>query len=227
MGTRMGVGVSILAWLCLPLCGCFSGGSGHPEELEVTLPAGAKQTAEAGTGPALLAGGTWAAFRKADPNEPPEEDPEPAPGPYGGLLNGGLLERPPVDEQMFLIDLDADGKATRVRENRYFLESIYGATVVVDNTWYSTTIPGISFTGQSYGVSVENTFGVAIAARVRLFGLYVGRAVLYAWGTGDDQRVDGQFGYLLNFEGGIGDLLLDTGGDQYPFYAERVDRDGS
>ncbi|RJP38329.1 MAG: hypothetical protein C4547_04645 [Phycisphaerales bacterium] len=221
----MGGRLTVLSLMCLPTWGCFT--SGAPSEtLEVVLPGGAKETAEAGTGPALLAGGTWAGFRKADPDEDPSEDPEPAPGPYGGLLNGGLLERPPVDEQIFLIDLDADGKATRVRENKYFLPDIYGATIPVDNEFRSASLFGVTFAARSFGVSVEDAFGIAIEARVRLFGIYVGRAIIYAWGTGDDRRVDGQFGYLLNFDGGLGDLLLDTGGDQYPFYAERVDGEG-
>ena len=49
----------------------------------------------------------------------------------------------------------------------------------------------------------------------------VGRAVTYAWGSGNADRIDGQFGYLLDFSKGLGGLLLDSGGDQYPFYLIR------
>jgi hypothetical protein len=58
--------------------------------------------------------------------------------------------------------------------------------------------------------------------QVRLSDQYLGRAVLYAWGTQDSDRVTGTFGYLLDFRGG---LLAGLGqaADQYPIEGERLD----
>lgn len=211
-----------ILWGCtlLGAAGCFRAPA-TPQTLEVVLPDDARQEAEAGTGPQSLAGGTWVGFRKPDPDEPPPAESTPPPGPYGGLLDGGILDRPPADEPMFRVVFAADGRVTGIHDNQYFLADIYGSTLAVDGTVYSTTIPGIAFSAQSFGVSVEDAFGVAILVDVRFVGLPVGRAVIYSWGRGDAQRVDGQFGYLLDFSGGLGDLLLDTNGDQYPFYATR------
>ncbi|MGE0481143.1 MAG: hypothetical protein AB7Q17_11790 [Phycisphaerae bacterium] len=196
--------------------------TGLPDELDVVLPQNQKQTAAADTGPQSLGGATWAIFRKFDPNAP--DDPQsvaPAPGPYGGLLNGGLLERPPVDGLIFRVDVAASGRITRVRDNQFFLADIYGADLEITADRQPTTLPGITYRSASYGVTVGDQIGLAAYVEVDFLGLRVGNAVLYAWGTLADGRVDGTFGYLLNFDGGLGDLLLDTTGDQYLFYATR------
>lgn len=194
--------------------------TGLPSELDVVLPQNQKQTVAANTGPQSLGGATWAIFRKFDPNAP--DDPQsvaPAPGPYGGLLNGGLLERPPVDGLIFLVDVATGGRITRVRENQYFLADIYGSDLEITSDRRPTSLPGITYRAASFGVSVGGQIGLAAYVEVDFLGLRVGHAILYAWGTLADGRVDGTFGYLLDFSNGLGDLLLDTTGDQYLFYA--------
>jgi hypothetical protein len=193
-----------------------------PEEFEVALTAAEQRTALRNTGPEQFSGMTLEVIRTG-PADDAQAAGGPAPGPYGGLLNGGLLERPPVGERMFLVEFDATGAAAQVRENRYVLGDIYGETINIGDAWVGTTVPGISFRSSSYGVTEGERFGLAIIAQVEINGLYAGRAVIYSWGTQTETGFDGQFGYLLDFSGGVGELLFDSGGDQYPVRATRVD----
>lgn len=198
-----------------------------PDALDVNISADQKLPAAIHSGPPVLEHSTWSVFRKPDPPGT-AAPPEPPPGPYGGLLNGGLLARPPTDTRMFRIEFGPGGVVTRVLENLFFLADVYGPSVPVTSQPSPTSIPGVTFRSASYGVQVGERFGIAVVVHVDLWGAYVGRAVLYAWGTvggGEDgaglDRIDGTFGYLLDFEGGLGGLLLTTGGDQYPVYAVR------
>jgi hypothetical protein len=193
------------------------------DTVDVVLPGGVTQPVDAGTGPELLAGGAWAGFRKHDGNERSDLVADPAPGPDGSLLNGGLLARPPADTQAFILDLAADGRATRLRENAYFIPELYTSTSAIDGTFLSTTLPEMTYSLQSFGVSVDDAMGIAIVSDVRYLGMPVGMATIYAWGSGDTDRIDGQFGYLLDFSNGLGGLLFESGGDQYPFYLLRQD----
>src|SRR5687767_12304834 len=87
-------GVAILFSLGL-LVGCKV--PAFPETLEVVLPGDERQIATRGHGAEALANATFAAFRGPDPAKADA-------GPYGGLLDGGILERPPVDGQIFVAD---------------------------------------------------------------------------------------------------------------------------
>ena len=191
------------------------------DTLDIVLPGAIKRTVAARTGPELLAAGAWAGFRKADGNEQSDLVADPAPGPYGSLLNGGLLARPPADTQIFILDISESGRVTLLRENAYFLPDLYGDSSVIDGTFLATTIPGVTYSLESFGVSVDDAIGLAIVSDVRFLGLPVGMAIIYAWGTGDAERIDGQFGYQLDFSNGLGGLVLESGGDQYPFYMLR------
>lgn len=216
------VRVSIVSCLAAGMAGCM-GGTGLPEEFSVSTSATEKTPAAPQSGAARFVNSKWALFRVAEEGEAPPTDDAAPRGPYGGLLDGGLLERPPASAQIFVVEFGDQGQATRVTENKYFLADIYGDTIGVGPQWRPTTLPFVRFRSAPYAVEVNDRFGLAVNVRVELLSMYVGRAVLYAWGTGDDERLDGQFGYLLDFEGGIGDVLLNTTGDQYPFFATRVE----
>jgi hypothetical protein len=73
----------------------------------------------------------------------------------------------------------------------------------------------------SFGVEAAGHIGYVVFVQVRLGSLYVGKAMIYTWGTVAGDRIDGQFGYVLDFTGGIAENVLTTGGDQYPIYALR------
>lgn len=189
-----------------------------PDTFDVAVSATEKRTVPRDTGPRDMANTTWALFRKAEADEAPAIT-DAAPGPYGGLLNGGLLARPPAENQMFLADFGAAGEITAIRENLYFLAEIYGAEIPVGGSWSASSIGGLEFRSASYGLQLGDTFGVAIVVNVRLNQTFVGRATIYAWGRIASNQIDGTFGYLLDFSEGIGGLFLSSGGDQYPFYA--------
>ncbi len=201
-----------------------------PETFDVAISATEKASAPRDSGPISLAQSSWAGFRDADPVEAsstPEStgevavQSEAAPGPYGGLLNGGILERPPVGEQIFVVDFGDAGQMTAIHENLYFLPQYYGTEVPVGGTWSPSTLPFASFRSASYGVEQDDRYGLAVVVQVRLGNIPVGRAIIYSWGTLGADRLEGKFGYLLDFTEGIGQFLLMTGGDQYPFHADR------
>jgi hypothetical protein len=64
---------------------------------------------------------------------------------------------------------------------------------------------------------------VAILVHVRLNGLYVGQVMIYSWAAVEGERMDGQFGYQFDFSQGFGRFFVPRTGDQYKFYATRVD----
>jgi len=212
-----------LATLTLPLLGCLSAvPDGIPETLDVVLPAGQVHPAARDTGPALLADSGWELFRTEDPDNPGDE-PAGGPGPYGGLLEGGVLNRPPVGEKIARVTFDASGRLVQVQENRYLLPEVYGRTITIDGTAGATALPGLTFRSASFGLSINDQFGVVVYVDVRAFGARVGHAIIYAWGTRREDRIDGIFGYRLDFSNGLADLVLDSAGDQYPVEALRVE----
>lgn len=209
------------ACFCLAAAGLFAAvGCGTipalPESLEVAISATDRVAAGAGTGPASLAGRAWSIMRKADAtlSSALSISPEPV-GPYGGLLFGAALPRPPVGDRIFIVRFGPNGEMVEVDENRYFLAEIYGRTVPVGGEWAGTVLPGVFFQSASYGVQVGDRFGLAAIVNVRGGELFLGRATLYAWGTVVDGRIDGTFGYLIDFTGGVVPFL-GTVADQYP-----------
>lgn len=188
-----------------------------PDSFEVAISGTQKLTGIKGAGIADAANGTWTGRRGPDA----KSDGKAAPGPYGGLLNGGILERPPVEGQIFVADFNSEGGIIEIRENKYFLPQVYGETLEIGSDWARSRVPFIRFKSASYGVQQEDKYGLAVLVHVRLGPFYVGRAIIYSWGTSDPTLVSGQFGYLLDFEKGLADLLLDSGGDQYGFNATR------
>src|SRR5262249_47183099 len=140
---------------------------------------------------------------------------------YGPLIAGGVLPRPPADEPFFIVDFDEAGRLAQIHENKYILAEIYGTELTVSEDWAPTTLVGVSFRSTCYGVELNGPFGIAVVVHVQLNGLYVGKATLYTWGTVTGDRIDGQFGYVLDFTNGIVEGILTTGGDQYPIYALR------
>jgi len=187
-----------------------------PGTFAVAITAAERVAAARASGPEDAANSSWAVFRKADPESKAES------GPYGGLLNGGILERPPVDGQIFIADFGENAQVTNVHESKYLLPAIYGEEIEVGGEWAQSTIPFLRFKSASYGVQVDNRYGAAVLVHVRFGPIYVGRAIIYNWGTINGDRLDGTFGYLLDFTGGAADLLLDSAGDQYPFYGTRL-----
>lgn len=196
--------------------GCF-GPPNLPDEVDVVLPGGVVRTSQKGTGPTNLAGDTWAA-RRATPPEGTSD--EPAESPYGGLIGSGFLTRPEPDDLMFRVVVADDGRATRVTDNFFYLRDVFGPTFVLDGAFHPAATPGISYGADSFGAAVDDQFGIAIPVEVRFFGLPVGTATVYAWGTVSGDQLIGQFGYSIDLEP-IPDLLLGSGADQYPFYADR------
>ena len=193
-----------------------------PESFEVATSATDRVTADAGTGPAALADSVWSLARKPDPSDANDNAALPPRSPYGGLLNGQGLERPPVGERMFLAHFEAEGELTEITENRFFLARIYGSRVPVGGEWNASNLPGIAFRSDSYGVQAEERFGLAAVAHVRFGNVFLGRAVLYSWGTVADDLIDGVFGYLLDFTDGLLSQL-GTVADQYPIDGQRVE----
>jgi hypothetical protein len=207
----------ILVTLWLLSSGCF-GPPEHPETLEVVLPNDVRRTAVAGSGAGIVENSTWAAFRKAEPVS--EAVDAGLPGPYGGLLNGGFLQRPDPDTLMYRIEFVEGGRATRVSENAFYLPALFGREFLVDGSLHPGRLVLLSYSALSFGVSDENRFGLAIPVEVRFLGIPLGRAAVYAWGTVADARLDGVFGYMADLNP-LPELLLGSGGDQYPFYALR------
>ena len=199
-----------------------------PASFEVATSATEKTEVEAGTGPVGLANSTWSLVRKADPADADAEIPAPSkpPGPYGGILSGRGLERPPVGERVFLVRFGANGEMTEAAENRFFLANIYGSIVSIGGEWTASTIPGIAFRSESYGLQIIDRFGVAVVVHVRFGNFFLGRAVLYSWGTIADDVIEGQFGYLLDFTDGVV-RFLGTVADQYPVEGTRSDSESS
>lgn len=196
-----------------------------PAEFDVAFSATEKQSARRDVGPAEMANSTWAFFRAAETDQAGAtvQKPvrQPATGPYGDLLGGGQLERPPVDEQIFRIEFGSQGQMINVRENRYFLPDIYGTEVRVGADWTSAALAGVEFRSASFGVKVGERIGLAVLVQVRLGNFKAADAVLYAWGTLAEQRIDGTFGYRIDFSQGVAAGLLSIVADQYPFYALR------
>lgn len=214
--------LSLLVSLSIATTGCF-GPPDLPAELEVVLPDDVRQAAPINSGPESFANGVWQA-RRAPIDDSVET---PAMSPYGGLLTGGLLERVAVDALMFRGHFDEAGVATGVTDNHYYLPNLLGDELPIDNQFHGTRVPGLTFAAASYGAQVDDQVGFAIPAEVRLFGIQVSKVIVYAWGTLDETetRVDGIFGYTsdLNL---IPELILGSGGDQYPFYAAREPSQG-
>lgn len=142
--------VAGLAMLMAGLAGCPSIAD-LPDELDVATSATEKHKAPRDSGLPSAGGRTWAAFRAIVPGE---SDPAATPGPYGGLLTGGLLERPPAGEQIFRVTFAEDGRPVEVSENGFFLTEIYGRRVPVGGAWSRATLPGLFFRSASYGLSL-------------------------------------------------------------------------
>lgn len=191
--------------------------------LSVATTAADRIDAPADSGPIGLANSTWSLMRKADPNEQAAlSNPMPAPGPYGGLLSGQALQRPPVGERIFLVRFGDHGQMVEVTENRFFLPEVYGMTVPIGGEWTGAALPGVFFNSASYGGQVGDRFGLAVLVHVRFGQTYLGKAVLYAWGTINGDMIGGQFGYVIDFTDGAVSFL-GTVADQYPIEGRRVD----
>ncbi len=194
-----------------------------PDSFDVATSASVRTSTDAGTGSPSFINSVWSLNRKPEPTTADAEiDASATPrGPYGGLLNGQGLERPPVGERIFLVRFGSAGEMVEVSENRYFLSKIYGSTVPVGGEWTGTVLPGVSFNSETYGLEADGRFGVATVVNVRFSGFFLGRAILYSWGTIVVDRIDGQFGYLLDFTEGIVSFLQ-TVADQYPVEGQRI-----
>lgn len=191
-----------------------------PDLLDVATSATDRVAAAPGTGPASLADSAWSILRKADPllSAASAAVVSPSSGPYGGLLGGAALERPAVGDRVFVVRFGPNGEMVEVDENRFFLPEIYGGRVPVGGQWTGALLPGVAFQSASYGVQVGDRFGLAVVVNVRGGELFLGQATLYAWGTVVDGRIDGTFGYLIDFTGGVVPFL-GTVADQYPIEA--------
>jgi len=204
-----------------PLAGCAVVPD-LPTTLDVATTSEDRASAAKDSGPSTFANSTWSLARKAVPGEPPDDNDDPPPGPYGGLLDGQALQRPPVGERIFLADFGPNGEMIRVRENRFLLPAIYGEEVVVGADWQDALLPGVFYQSASYGSQEGDQIGIAVNVQVRFNETFLGRAVLYAWGTVDGDTLDGQFGYVLDFtEGAVS--FLGTIADQYPVDGVRVE----
>src|SRR5262245_22102944 len=191
-----------------------------PESLDVATSATDQSPAAPGSGPVALADSTWSLTRRADPDHSSVDDAA-SPGPYGRLLSGQGLQRPPVGVRMFVARFGSHGEMVEITDNQYFLARIYGATVPVGGEWTAATLPGVHYRSASFGVQVADRIGIAVLVDVRYSDNYLGRAILYSWGALANDRIDGAFGYLLDFSGGalenLGMIV-----DQYPIDGQRL-----
>lgn len=209
--------IPVLAAVFVVGCG---GVPGLPESFDVATSATEKSEADKGTGPAGLADSTWTLTRLPDPDgtEGPDEQPR---GPYGGLLSGDALKRPPVGEPIFVVAFGDAGQMVRVSGNRFFLPQFYGSEINISENWHRTTLLGVQYSSGSYGLEVGGRFGLAVIVHVRFGNFFLGRAVLYSWGTRNEDQITGTFGYLLDFTDGVV-RGLGTIADQYPIEGIRV-----
>lgn len=214
--------LDVWAALLLMTCGCF-GPANLPTETEVVLPGDARQTATVNSGAESLASSTWEARRAADPDDADGDSDDTPRSPYGGLLNGGFLDRVPVDALMFRVEFNENGVATRITNNRFYLPDMFGDQLISDGQFHGTRTPGLTYAAASFAVQQDNQIGLAFPAEVRFLGLPLGMAVVYGWGTfnEDETRLDGTFGYSADLNL-IPELLLGSGADQYPFYVNRL-----
>lgn len=209
--------ISLLAAVLVMGCG---GVPGLPESFDVATSATEKSEADKGTGPAGLADSTWTLTRLPDPEGAEGSDEQPR-GPYGGLLSGDALKRPPVGEPIFVVAFGDAGQMVLVSGNRFFLPQFYGSEINISENWHRTTLPGVQYSSASYGLEVGGRFGLAVIVHVRFGNFFLGRAVLYAWGTRIEDQITGTFGYLLDFTDGVV-RGLGTIADQYPIEGARV-----
>lgn len=214
---------STLVVIAAALAGCGSVPA-LPETFDAATSATEKSEAPRDSGPPRFGDNVWSLARVADPNNPDDDTDDQTPsGPYGGLLSGEALDRPPVGEQIFLIEFD-EGVMVNVTENRFFLPRFYGDEVAVGGEWQGTTLPGVFYNSACYGLEIDGRFGLAVIVHVRFFNFFLGRAIIYSWGTmaDDGKSLTGTFGYLLDFTEGIA-ATLGTIADQYPIEGTRVD----
>ena len=207
----------IVYGLALVLAGCF-GPPNLPEELEVVLPNDVRRTVPAGSGPSTFENATWSVFANPDA-EGATDDPNaaPLPGPYGGFLTGGLDAIPSGDAPLYRIHFGEGGRILRVSEN-IISPGILGDEIIIDGEFHALGFPGLSTAAVSFGVSEGDQIGAAFVMDLRFLGLPVGSAIIYAWGTRTGDRVDGILGRLIDFLP-LPDLLLTSGGDQFPIFA--------
>lgn len=194
-----------------------------PETFDVATSGTEKSEAPRDSGPPGFGDNVWSLARVADPDDPDDDSDDTPNGPYGGILSGEALDRPPVGERIFLIEFD-EGVMVNVTENRFFLPRFYGNEIPVGGDWQGTMLPGVFFNSACYGLEVEGRFGLAVIVHVRFYNLFLGRAIIYSWGTmaEDGESLTGTFGYLLDFTDGMV-ASLGTIADQYPIEGERVD----
>lgn len=191
-----------------------------PDSVDVAITSATKVSAARGSGPAVLADATWAAFRKADPNDGAAAD-APSTSPYGGVLDGrNILQRPEPDTVMLRIRFGANGRAELLSDNDFYAPQIFGPEFIIDGQVHTSATPLLVYATNSYGVSDGNRFGFAAPIEVWLGGLPVGEGLAYAWGVVDGDRLDGTFGYQVKITL-PGTPFGEGGADQYPFYALR------
>lgn len=201
------------------MLGCF-GPPDLPAELEVVLPNDARQTATVNSGVVAFANSTWDVFRTDEADEPAGDDAPP--GPYGGLINGGFLERVEPGGLVYTARFGEQGQAVEVTENVFYLPEVFGRRLIIDGEFHGTNVLGLEYAAAAFGVTRENQFGVAIPAEVRFFGITLGTAVVYSWGTLAGDEGQGIFGYQADLNP-IPDLLLGSGGDQYRVELRRAE----
>ncbi len=207
----------IVCGLTLGFSGCF-GPPNLPEELEVVLPSDVRRTAPAGSGPTAFENSTWSVFANPDAaGATDDSSAAPRPGPYGGFLTGGVVMLPSADTRLYRIHFGDGGRLLRVSENTISPEVI-GDELIIDGAFHAERLAGLTYAAVSFGVSEGEQFGLAFPMDLRFFGIPVGSILVYAWGTRNEARVDGTLGLLLDFHP-LPELILRSGGDQFPIFA--------
>ncbi len=180
------------------MAGCISSPvPDFPEEEVVFLnAAGDSGTAPRDAGPPGLANATWAVYLAEQPTSQPADQGAPI-GPYGGLA--GLVLAVPREPGDLLVraEFGDKGEITQLTDNTFYTPDIL-PTLIDDGAAHETTLTGVSYAQESYGLQVGDQYAFVAPVIVYVFNIELARGAAYSWGRIDGERIDGTLGFFVN-----------------------------